>query len=93
MNRILKKILYNTRNRIFHLKFPFLSELITFGYLYRYYFKFTISEILLNFRIRLRYGKTSLNKICCVNPQKIQYDISPYRYNKWNTNSRILSGD
>lgn len=95
MNRLLKKTLYDTRKRIFHIsdKYPFIGELIKFGYLYLYYLKFTIEEIVLSFRIRLNYGKMNPNKICYVNPQEIQHCISQRKYNKWNINSRILSGD
>ncbi|MFX1363427.1 MAG: hypothetical protein ACFFCE_10435 [Promethearchaeota archaeon] len=64
-----------------------------FGYLYLYYFKFTIEELYLNIKVKLRYGKIKLNKICFINPIEVLYEISPHKYNKWSINSRILDGD
>jgi len=93
--KILRNKLYKIKQLLFHLnnKVPLIGIPLVHGYNFLYLIKWEIELKIASLNTRLKYGKLDLNKICWVNPQKIQYYISDHTYNKWNINSRILNDD
>jgi len=73
-------------------KIPFISGYLELVYHFLSTLKFVIVVKTLELNIRSKYGKLNFNKICWVNPKKIEYRLGK-EYNKWGYSSRILDGN
>lgn len=93
--KILLNKLYKLRHYIFHLEeiAPFIGIPLVYGIYFVYLIKWNLENRVLKLKTQFKYGKLDFNKICWVDPQKIQYYVSHHKYNKWNSKSRILNSD
>ena len=94
--QIRNKLTINVRSFIFDLRkrLPFIGIPLTFAWRVFCALKFMVWKNFLELRIRLKYStdKLDFNKICWIDPQKIEYYLDR-RFNPWHNYSRVLKGD
>jgi SAM-dependent methyltransferase len=84
------------KNFIFNIndKFPILGKPLVTGWSVVSNLKFIIWKKALERKIHLQYGysKLDLNRVCWVNPEKIQYSLDG-GFNKWHNFFKVLDGN
>jgi hypothetical protein len=93
---IKNKIIINVRQFVFDLndKFPFIGRPLVMTWKILCDIKFIIGKGGLKLNARLKYStdKLDFNKICWVDPQKIEYCLDG-NFNIWHNHCRVLKGD
>jgi len=93
---IRNKLIVNMRQFIFSLndKFPLVGRPLAVGWRFLCAIKFIIWKKSLELRVRLKYStdKLDFNKICWINPQKIEYCLDG-DFDRWNNYSRVFDED
>ncbi len=93
---IRNKLIINTREFIFDLndKFPLVGRPLVIGWRALCGLKFIVQKKILKIKTRLKYSYETLDldKVCWINPQKIEYCLEG-AFNIWRNYSRILEGD